>query len=810
MHDEIHSRCPRFGKLGRRRRRSPSLLVGLALALVAFGAPPAALADSPTGRQNVLLLYGESRVLPAVLDLDEAIRTRFAQAGVEARFFSEYLDLSWASDPHYLVHVRAFLRSKYREHDLNVVVALGPLGLRFALDSRADLFPQAPIVFAAVTPAGAVRLEPGAPVTGVWMTADAALTVAAARQLQPGAHRLVVVGGAARQDRIFTEDIRRDLARSRDALETSYLEGLPLEAVREALASLPPDTIVLLGSILRDGNGRTYSGRESLRVLAPASKAPLYGLFETGIGHGIVGGRLINFRDQGVHTADLVLRVLRGEPPQRIEPVGTTNTFVFDAQEIVRWGLAERDLPAGSVVLNRTPMIWTAYRWHLLGTASVIAAQGILIVALLSRRRRRRRAEAALTERLAFETLVSDLSKTLVELRGPDLAIGLAHGLRRVAERLRVERGSIIELTPLEEDARITHEWVAPGVPPLPSSLDVRQFAWALGKLRSGERYCFSRLDELPAEAARDRDAFARLGVRSGVGVPLAAGGRLIGAFTLATIRREQEWPKELLSRIEFVGSVFATAMSRRRDEMELQALRRDLTHVGRVASMGELAASIAHELNQPLTAILNNAQVAHRLIERGEADAPELKDILADIVADDRRAGDVIRRLRAFVKKDEAQRLPVDVNVIVQDVVALVRSDATVRNLSVATGLTLALPPVLGDRVQLQQVILNLVMNGLDAMREAANRALLISTEIDVKGAVCVVVTDHGCGIPEGDLRRVFEPFYTTKSEGMGMGLAIARSLVESHGGQLWVENRKEGGARFTFTLPAADGEAA
>ena len=109
---------------------------------------------------------------------------------------------------------------------------------------------------------------------------------------------------------------------------------------------------------------------------------------------------------------------------------------------------------------------------------------------------------------------------------------------------------------------------------------------------------------------------------------------------------------------------------------------------------MGELAASIAHELNQPLTAILNNAQVAHRLIERGEADAPELKDILADIVADDRRAGDVIRRLRAFVKKDEAQRLPVDVNAIVQDVVALVRSDATVRNLSVATGLTLALPP--------------------------------------------------------------------------------------------------------------------
>lgn len=784
-------------------------MVALGIALLAV-LSSAVLAASPEGGKTVLLLYGESRGLPAALDLDEAIRSRFAQSVLEVQFLTEYLDLSSASDPQYQQHLRTLLRTKYRERQPDLVITLGSLGLRFALDNRADLFPTAPIVFAATTQAAGIRIAPGLPVTGVWMAAEAGLTVAAARRLQPQARRLVVVGGAARQDRILTEDIRRDLARAANTLETSYLEGLPLERLRQEVAALPRDTIVLLGSNLRDGSGRSYSGREHLRLLAQVSGAPMYGLFGPWIGHGIVGGRLISFHDQGTRAAELALRILRGEAAERIPSGFTENAFTFDARELARWRLDEGVLPAGSLVVNRMPTIWGQYRWHLLAVVGLIAAEGALIVALLAHRRRRRRAETALTERLAFETLVSDLSATLVELRGADLGVGLAHGLRRVGEHLGIDRASIFELVSVEEGARFAYVWVAPGIALPPSPVDVRQFPWALRRLARGQGYCFSRLDLLPPEAASDREAFARLGVRSSVSVPLAPGGRTIGAFALSTVAREQEWPTDLLSRIEFVGRVFATAMSRRRDELELQALRRDLTHVGRVASMGELAASIAHELNQPLTAILSNAQVAQRLIERGEADTPDLKAILGDIVADDRRAGDVIRRLRAFVKKDESQRVPVDVNAIVGDVVGLVRGDAVVRSLTVTTDLAPHLPAVLGDRVQLQQVILNLVMNGLDAMRDATDRVLLVGTAVEGDGAVCVTVTDHGVGIPEGEVGRIFEPFYTTKPQGLGMGLAIARSLIEGHGGRLWAENGKDGGARFTFVLPPADWETA
>ena len=160
----------------------------------------------------------------------------------------------------------------------------------------------------------------------------------------------------------------------------------------------------------------------------------------------------------------------------------------------------------------------------------------------------------------------------------------------------------------------------------------------------------------------------------------------------------------------------------------------------------------------------------------------------------------------RVFVRKDEAQRSFVDMNAVVEDVAGLVRSDAIFRNVALAVALAPRLPLVVGDRIQLQQVVLNLVLNGLDAMKDAVERHLLVTTSADEENGVSVMVSDHGPGVAERDLQRIFEPFYTTKAHGLGMGLAIARSLVESHGGRLRVENNKNDGATFTFTIPAVE----
>jgi len=229
---------------------------------------------------------------------------------------------------------------------------------------------------------------------------------------------------------------------------------------------------------------------------------------------------------------------------------------------------------------------------------------------------------------------------------------------------------------------------------------------------------------------------------------------------------------------------------------------------VGRVSTMGELTASLAHELNQPLTAILSNAQAAQRLLESNAVNLEEVREILADIVEDDKRAGAVIHRLHGLLKKGSREFTELDVNEMVGEVARLVSGDADLRNVSLRLELAPRLPRVRGDRVQLQQVVLNLVLNGLEAMRESAtgDRTLVLLTANESSAAVRVAVRDSGAGIDEADVDRIFQAFYTTKSAGLGMGLAIARSIVEALGGRLGTQNNAEGGATFSFTLPVGE----
>jgi two-component system sensor kinase FixL len=229
------------------------------------------------------------------------------------------------------------------------------------------------------------------------------------------------------------------------------------------------------------------------------------------------------------------------------------------------------------------------------------------------------------------------------------------------------------------------------------------------------------------------------------------------------------------------------------------------LAHVSRLAVMGELTASIAHEINQPLGAILSNADAAELLLRADPVPVEELRQILDDIRKDDLRASDVMRHMRSLLRRRELEKHPLDLNRTVGDVLELVRADLERRRVSLATEFA-PLPAVHGDAVHLQQVVLNLVLNGVDAMAEMPppRRRIEIRTARADAGGVEVSVSDLGPGIAPEQAERLFQSFYTTKKEGMGLGLAIARSIVEAHGGRIWAESRPRGGTRFRFILPA------
>jgi two-component system sensor kinase FixL len=249
---------------------------------------------------------------------------------------------------------------------------------------------------------------------------------------------------------------------------------------------------------------------------------------------------------------------------------------------------------------------------------------------------------------------------------------------------------------------------------------------------------------------------------------------------------------------------------ARKETESEVQRQRAELMHVARVSTLGELAASIAHELAQPLGAILSNAEAAEIFINREPPALEEVRSVLADIREDDERAGEVIRRLRALLRRHELDQQPLGINSLVDDVLKLVKGDASLRNVTTSAELAPALPMIAGDRIYLQQVMLNLILNGMDAVSEQPpeRRRLTVRTRRDANGGIELAIADWGHGIKPQERARLFEPFFTTKAKGMGMGLSISKTIIESHRGKIWVEDNADGGAVFKVWLPRGEKE--
>jgi signal transduction histidine kinase len=413
---------------------------------------------------------------------------------------------------------------------------------------------------------------------------------------------------------------------------------------------------------------------------------------------------------------------------------------------------------------------------------------------------------ALLHERLRFESMLSRLSTTFINLPATEVDGHIERGLQLLVEYLDIDRSTLAQFSDDGRELVVTHSYTRGDAPPFPKLNLAPLLPWYTGKIRDGQLLRFAALpEEIPPEAVREREyAQKNLLPQSHLVVPFKVGDCVLGGLGFGSFRKRVEWPDELVQSLKLVGEIFANALARKRSEEKETRLREQLALAGRVSLLGELAASIAHEVNQPLCAIVSNAQTVQRMLGGGGFDLEEVREALADISRDGQRASAVIARIRGLLNKAPAERTALDISDLIREVVALARWEMRRRGVRVKLELADRLPLVLGDRVQLQQVILNLMTNGADAMEHVApkGRELVIRSAAYGARGIRVSVQDHGIGIAPENRERLFDSFFTTKPGSMGMGLAICKSIMESHGGKIWVRPDTEVGSTFQLTL--------
>ena len=593
-----------------------------------------ALLPTPTtadeAQRRFLLIYSAHSTLVANTEATAGMAATFDRAlaaGYEV--YAEYRDDQRFPAPE---ADRAFaeeMQRKYAGQDFDAILVFGRTALDYALAHREELGISAPVVFGGVTDGTLAGNELPADVHGVSSRYSVAGTLAFARRLQPDARRVVVMTGSGPFDRSWAERAASELV-GVQGLEIDFVSGLTLDGFQEVAAGLGRDTILIILTVYEDAAGAQFTPLNAAELIAGASGAPSWSVYDTFIGRGVVGGEVQRFRDIGAAMAGQALRLIDGD--ETVEPVRDAPTLpVVDWQRFRDFGLDRDLLPANAVLEFYDPSAWERYRWQIMLAAAVIFAQSATIAALAVQGRRRRAAE------------------------------------REVAAR-QVE-----------------------------------------------------------------------------------------------------------------------------------------LAHMSRVAQLGELSGALAHELNQPLTSILANAEAGAEIAARDPVDLEEIAAILADIAEDDRRAAAIIVELRRLMAKGETKLETLDLNRVVVDVIRIVQSELLVRQVTVERQLARAPLPVRANRAQIKQVLLNLMLNAADAMADQplGTRVVTVSTSPRDDGWRELAVRDQGPGLAVEVAADPFRPFATTKPQGLGLGLSICRTIVQAHGGTLAFDDTVRRGALVVLALP-------
>ena len=418
------------------------------------------------------------------------------------------------------------------------------------------------------------------------------------------------------------------------------------------------------------------------------------------------------------------------------------------------------------------------------------------------------RASRERREAARFESIVGELSAAMARVPADEVDREIELWLGKISRALDLDRSAVYERDSQDQPVRATHTWVRANFPAFPANYDPEKLIQrSTALVMSGKTLVFARPSDIPIENQDTRRFVEKYGPKASAAIPMWAGGRVIGAASFGKFRSAREWAPELLDQLALAVRLFGSAIERKQSEMAIRAVRTELRVASRRNVMSELVASLSHEINQPLGAILSNLGGVARLLSQGNPQPAMALEAVNSAIDDTKRTGEIVRRIRSMFKHHVEHKAAIGIRAVIGEVVKLTAGEAAMRKISVEIEVTPAGQRVIGDSIQLQQCVLNLVMNAFDAITDVNpdRRGVTVKVAPEKTGWVAVSVCDSGAGIDPAVANRLFEPFVTTKSEGMGLGLLVTRSIVESHGGRIWATPNTDHGTTFTFTLPVA-----
>jgi signal transduction histidine kinase len=523
-----------------------------------------------------------------------------------------------------------YLNSLFVDRRLDLIVTIGAPAARFAQRNRARLFPTIPLLLGVLDQRWVPPDSLTANDTVLAASVDQNAMVENILRLRPKTTHVAVVIGSSPIEKYWLGQLQETFQSFRDRVSFTWFNELSFADMEKRVATLPPHSAVYFFLLAVDAAGVPHEEQKALTRLNAVSNSPIFGFSDSFFGHGIVGGPLISVQDYSRQTADLAVRLLRGEAPSdlRMPPVGLS-TPKFDWREMQRWGIPESRLPSGSEIYFRDPTAWEQYRLQIIAICAALLSQAAL------------------------------------------------------------------------------------------------------------------------------------------------------------------------------VGWLFYEIGRRQRAEIQSRNAMAELSYMDRRASAEQRSATLAHEISQPLAGIVTRASAALRWLRMEKPDIERAQNALESIVAASHRASDIIGSVRAMFRKGTSERAPININRIILTVLGLLRLDLKQNVVELKTQLDEKVSVVEGDKVQLQQVVLNLVMNAVEAMQSVQTRVLKVQTDQTNTGMVRVSIEDTGTGIDPSNIDRVFKPFFSTKANGMGMGLVICRSIIEKHDGRIWLSPGVNGGSIFQFELP-------